>query len=161
MKKIIILILLFITSFAFAQQWQEVDYLYEYLDLFDLEVKVWYNSQTGVLNFEDIVSEEPQDVIYQLTFSLAAIQFYMEDEDVDYKNLGFDHIFYSYFVIFNPDENRYHDDQLRWDIDFDKKWLETYFNARSREQEQMILLEFDKAYEKFRIKLDNELEEQR
>ena len=104
MKKILGAILIFLFSLfpliAQEDEWYRDYEFEEYLFEYEVKVETWVLTlENGnlAINFEDAVSRDIEDVIFQLSYILRVYDFYLVEEGISFLDTGIDVIIYSLF----------------------------------------------------------------
>lgn len=154
MKKIIafIVVALFFAQAAFAQDsWVRVEEMEEIFALFEIEVEIWMNEETGVINFEDTTSRNFDEALFQISYIMTAFDFVLVDQGLSMEDSIISAMIYSYFI---PNEsyngqrnNKYNESQYhRYDITMERQWLIDYFNSSRRIRDDLLFQLFDEHY---------------
>lgn len=151
-KTIIALILIFVSFFAFAQEWER-DYDFENMLLEDwgVDIQVWtaYSDGVWTVNFEDFQSPSWDDVYYNLAFTLAAFEEILLSNELDFREADVELFIFSWFERYNSEDPYNDETNTRWDIYMDYDWLVRYFNARFNQQYEMIDMVISPVYEEW------------
>lgn len=142
MKKVILLIcaLLLTTSLFGQDDWDRLDEIESYLALWEIEVEVWYNPNTQVLNFEDRFSRDFDDMLFWRNKLMVAFEFMLSDIGQTFEDFDIEAMIYSLFIVASKDESRY-------DFYMEREWCIRYFNS-SRNDRQYLLDVLDEAHYK-------------
>ncbi len=128
-------------------EWIRDSDLEELFSLFEVEIEAWVTKDFALVNFEDMVSRNFDEMLFQLSYIMVALDFAFEDGDFEFQNTNFQSFIYSLYLP-NPTWSGARDDKhderqyLRYDLFLYRNWLEEYFNASRRERDAMLLEEF-------------------
>lgn len=144
MKKIVlsIYILLLTTSLFGQDDWDRLSDIEGYLSLYEIEVEVWYNPVTRVLNFEDKFSQDFDDMLFWLSYLMSAFEFMLEDSGQTFENLDIESMVYSLFILSGKDE-------LRYDLYMAREWCIRFFNSSRNDRQYLLDLLYEAHYKKW------------
>lgn len=119
MKKLFI-ILMFLSTSLFAQDWERSREFEEELYNWDIHLGVWALEDEDItINFEDEWSDNWYDVREQM----AGLFYVLVDMEIDFM----DYIIYSWV-----------DGDISWDMHMDREWLNYYFLASRADKRKML-----------------------
>lgn len=156
MKKVIAFItILFLTQLVFSQDnWVRIAEMEETFALFEIDVAVWINEETGVINFEDTASRSFDEVLFQISYIMTTFDFVLVDQGLSIEDSIIETMIYSYFMpndSFNGQRNdKYNEAQYhRYDVAMQRQWLIDYFNSNRRIRDDLLFQLFDEHYNKW------------
>jgi len=142
MKRALVLLLVFL-SLAFSlhaqtrTRWTDVE---NYLKLFEVDLKVWFDDQTKAFSFDDTSSRNFDEMLFQWTYAMQAIDFMLTDRGIKFEDLKAEKFLYTWY---QP--------AARYEIVMEKIWLIIYFNPETarKDRNDMILKLYDSYYKKW------------
>jgi hypothetical protein len=142
MKKALVISLVFL-SLAFSlyaqtrTRWSDIE---KYLQLFEVDLKVWFDDQTKFFYFEDESSKNFDDMLFQWTYTMQAIDFMLVDRGVNFEELRAEKFLYTWY---QPG--------TKYEIIMEKSWLIVYFDPATnrKDRSNMIMKLYDFYYKKW------------
>lgn len=163
MKKLVIIsvaLILLAAPLMSQDVWLRDSSLEELFSIFEIQVEVWVNEDYTAIKFEDVVSHNFGEMLFQLSYIMVALDFAFDDANIDFEDIGFKYFTYSLFLPNGSSsvkrEDRYDEHQYhRYDLFLQDDWLEEYFDSSRRERDAMLLQEFKKQRDTWKIPISS------